>query len=72
MSVKHKYYVQSYVRHKQDILLMLDQIRERVLGMPEPDSNGELPSLHYGHTGAVGDMCKRIAEAADIAVNIYG
>lgn len=35
--------------------------------LPAPDENGQLPTLHYGHTGALQELRDKLAEASALA-----
>lgn len=63
MSVKNKQHVNEYASCVGQMLSMLEDLQEFVESLPAPDDAGELPTLHYGHTGDVRRTCELIQRA---------
>ncbi len=71
MSVKSTPHVAAYVKNVAEIRAAIESLNEFVQALPLPD-NGELPSLHYGHTGTVDLLRQRLDETKLIAEQFYG
>jgi len=63
MSVKNTAHVEQYVTNIVEMQRMLADLQKFVESLPAPDDAGELPTLHYGHTGDVRRTCELIQRA---------
>lgn len=61
MSVKSTKHVEEYVRNVDSIHASIRELMEFVGSLHAPE-DGELPNMHYGHTGSVGKIATDLAE----------
>lgn len=61
MSVKSKKHVEEYVKNVDAIHAAIRELMEFVGSLHEPE-NGELPNMHYGHTGNVDKIATDLTE----------
>lgn len=71
MSVKNTTQVADYVKNVAEIKAAIESLKAFAESLPTPE-NGELPTLHYGHTGTVSLILQRIVTVNLIAQQFYG
>lgn len=67
MSVKHAPTVQRYSRQRDQLVAMLENLREFVGTMPSPDDSQSIHGVDYGYTGDVGQIHELVKRASDVA-----
>jgi len=70
MTIKHAETVERYTQHHAEIAAALENLQEFFGSMPAPDENNHLP-LHYGQTGDVARIRELLAQASQIADEMY-
>ncbi len=61
MSVKSKKHVEEYVKNVDAIHTAIRELMEFANNLHAPE-DGELPHMHYGHTGGVSKIAEDLAE----------
>mgnify|MGYP006921321596 CR=1 FL=1 len=67
MSIKHAHTVDRYEVDVREIQAALANLTEFAQSLPAPDENGQLLTLHYGHTGVLQELRDKLAEASALA-----
>lgn len=62
MSIKHAHTVDRYEVDVREIQAAAANLFEFAQSLPAPDENGHLPTLHYGHTGALQEIRDKLVE----------